>query len=129
MPFVTVPELKAQLDHDLDDALLSHQIEAAEAHVTSFIWASLPEPLSPVIALMCASDRGGLPPRHSRGAGSIVDCLNHQTTSLPRPFDCLLCQKAQTMAAFGVPRIEVSLAPPGLAGGWGLRRPAMSSRQ
>lgn len=51
MPFVTVPELKAQLniDHDLDDALLSHQIEAAEAHVASFIGASLPDPLPAAI--------------------------------------------------------------------------------
>lgn len=51
MPFVTVPELKAQLnlDHDLDDALLSHQIEAAEAHVASFIGSPLTAPLPAAI--------------------------------------------------------------------------------
>jgi len=51
MPFVTVPELKAQLnlDHDLDDALLSHQIEAAEAHVASFIGSPLTDPLPAAI--------------------------------------------------------------------------------
>ncbi|PYF06737.1 putative phage protein (predicted DNA packaging)/uncharacterized phiE125 gp8 family phage protein [Rhodobacter viridis] len=51
MPSVTVPELKAQLnlDHDLDDALLSHQIEAAEAHVASFIGSPLTDPLPAAI--------------------------------------------------------------------------------
>lgn len=44
-PFVTVPELKARLDHDLDDALLSHQIDAAVANVASFIGAPRTEPL------------------------------------------------------------------------------------
>ena len=51
MPFVTVPELKAQLniDHDLDDALLSHQIDAAVSHVASFIGAPLTDPLPAAI--------------------------------------------------------------------------------
>ncbi|SOC23152.1 head-tail connector protein [Rhodobacter maris] len=51
MSSVTLPELKAQLnlDHDLDDALLSHLIDAAEAYAASFTGARLPDPLPATI--------------------------------------------------------------------------------
>jgi len=46
MPIVSVPELKSQLnlDHDLDDALLSLKIDAAEAYCSSFIAGEIPDP-------------------------------------------------------------------------------------
>lgn len=39
--------LKAQLnlDHDLDDALLTHKLDVAEAWIASFIGTPLPDPI------------------------------------------------------------------------------------
>lgn len=60
MSAVTVAELKAQLnlDHDLDDALLSSKIDAAEAYAAGFIGAPIPTPCPATIkqaVLMLAS--------------------------------------------------------------------------
>lgn len=60
MPAVTVALLKAHmnLDSDLDDALLSQKIAAAEAYAASFIGGPIPDPAPAAITqavLMLAS--------------------------------------------------------------------------
>ena len=60
MSAVSVEELKAQLnlDHDLDDALLSSKIDAAEAYAAGFTGAPIPTPCPAAIkqaVLMLAS--------------------------------------------------------------------------
>lgn len=51
MSAVSVDELKAQLnlDHDLDDGLLSSKIDAAEAYAAGFTGAPIPSPCAAAI--------------------------------------------------------------------------------
>lgn len=85
MTLVTVPKQKAQFNIDLDDALLSHQIDATVAHVASLIGAPLTEPLpAPIrqavllLAACCyeareAAQSGRAPQTHaSHVPGSIL---------------------------------------------------------
>lgn len=51
MPSVPVALLKAQLyiEHDLDDALLTQKLDAAEGYVAAFIGGTLPDPVPPAM--------------------------------------------------------------------------------
>lgn len=46
MSVVPLPELKKQLhiEHNLDDDLLTHKLDAAEGYVSSYIGKELPDP-------------------------------------------------------------------------------------